>query len=141
MVLMTKLICPIETPNTAGPISFRILHTPGSVRSKRIRGSMLIPARNGSWKPSCSRPPTNTAQARARIGGSKNGASHSANTMNETFSSVGVNAGTEKRLQVFRIAPANEVSEMNRMYGKVMRSSCTVTANLSAFATNPGAVR
>src|SRR5258706_13820774 len=115
MVLMRQLIWPMETPNTAGPISFRILHTPGSFRLKRKRGSMPILARNGSWNPSCNRPPANTAQANARTGGSKYGASHNANAMNETFRSAGVKAGTENRLQVFRIPPANDVSEMKRM--------------------------
>src|SRR5260370_31901134 len=100
----------METPKTAGPISFRILHTPGSFRSKRNRGSMPILARNGSWNPSCSRPPANTAHAKARIGGSKYGANHSANTMNETFTNVGGNAGTEKRRQVFRLPSPNDVS-------------------------------
>ena len=35
--------------------------------------------------------------------------------MNETFSRVGVKAGTENRLQVLRIAPASDDSEMKKM--------------------------
>jgi len=60
--------------------------------------------------------------------------------MNATFRSVGVNAGTANRLQVLRIPAASATSEMNRMYGKVTRSSATVRSNFSAFAAKPGAL-
>ena len=53
---------------------------------------------------------------------------------------VGAKAGTEKRFQVFRIAPTNEASEINRIYGKVIRSSWVVSVNLSAVSAKPGAV-
>ena len=60
--------------------------------------------------------------------------------MNDTFSSAGVKAGIENRLQVLRIAPTSEVSEMKKMYGKVTRSRSTVVWNFSGRDTNPGAV-
>ena len=60
--------------------------------------------------------------------------------MNATLRSVGVNAGTANRLQVFRIPAASETSEMKRMYGKVIRSIVTVSANLSGSAAKPGAL-
>ena len=60
--------------------------------------------------------------------------------MNATLRSVGVNAGTANRLQVLRIPAASETSEMNRMYGKVIRSIVTVRPNFSGLAANPGAV-
>ncbi len=37
--------------------------------------------------------------------------------------------------------PASDASEMNRMYGNVMRSSCTVRSNLLGTAAKPGALR
>ena len=57
-----------------------------------------------------------------------------------TLSKVGAKAGTEKRFQVFRIAPANEASEIKKIYGKVTRSKSVVRANLPASSVNPGAV-
>ena len=53
---------------------------------------------------------------------------------------TGVNAGTENRLYVLRMPPANAVSEMKRMYGKVIRSICTAMPYFSGLAENPGAV-
>ena len=75
MVLISRLICPIDTPNTAGPICLMTRHTPSSLRSSLKRGSMPICFRNGTWNASCRTPPQNTAQASAMIGGSKYGAS------------------------------------------------------------------
>ena len=60
--------------------------------------------------------------------------------MNATLSSAGVNAGTANRLHVLRIPAASETSEMKRMYGKVIRSIVTVSANLSESAAKPGAL-
>ena len=85
-------------------------------------------------------PPMNTAQASAMAGGLTRGASQSAQAMNARFSKTGVNAGTEKRLQVLRTAPANAVKPMKKMYGNVMRNMSTVMANLLVSAANPGAL-
>ena len=106
MVLISSEIWPIDTPNTAGAISFSTRATPGWRKSSRQRGSMPILARNGSWKASCSAPPASTAQASAITGGSKYGAANAAATMNETLSSTGVNAGTANLLQLLRIPEA-----------------------------------
>ncbi|MNC99480.1 hypothetical protein D3C83_177880 [compost metagenome] len=51
-----------------------------------------------------------------------------------------MSAGIVKRLQVFRMPAASDTSEMKTMYGKVMRSSWTVSANFPGSAANPGAV-
>ena len=62
--------------------------------------------------------------------------------MNDTLSSTGVNAGTAKRLQVLSTPAASATREMKKMYGKVMRSICTVRPNFSGSAWNqPGANR
>jgi hypothetical protein len=61
--------------------------------------------------------------------------------MKQTLSSAGVIAGTAKRFQVLRMPAESATSEMKRMYGKVMRSSSTVSANFSGSAAKPGAVR
>ena len=58
-------------------------------------------------------------------------------TMNATLSSAGVIAGTPKRFHVFRIPADSDTSEMNAMYGKVMRSRETVSANGSGRARSP----
>ena len=60
--------------------------------------------------------------------------------MKDRLSRTGVNAGTEKRLQVLSTAPANAVRPMKKIYGKVIRNMSTVTANLSGSAANPGAL-
>ena len=130
-----------DTPNAAGTISSSTRRSPGCERSKRQRGSKPSLARNGTWQASCSAPPTNTAQASTSTGGSKRSAKNSAPTMNATLSSAGVIAGTEKRFQVFRMPAESDTSEMKTMYGKVMRSSCTVMANFSGSLAKPGAVR
>ncbi len=85
-------------------------------------------------------PPANTAQASTITGGSKYFAKPSAATMNATLSSVGVNAGIAKRLQVLRMPPASDTSEMNRMYGNVTRSIAVVSWNFSPSAAKPGAL-
>ena len=69
MVLIRSEIWLIDTPNTAGPISLRILLTPGWRGLKRQRGRMPSLARAGSCKASCSTPPPNTAQASTSAGG------------------------------------------------------------------------
>ena len=60
--------------------------------------------------------------------------------MNDRLSSTGVKAGIAKRLQVLSTPPASATSDMKKMYGKVMRVSCTVSSNLPASAEKPGAV-
>ena len=69
----------------------------------------------GSWKTNCSRPPTSTAQPNAITGGSKYGTRNRAKPIMLTFSSVGTKAGTEKRFQVLRTAPASEAREISRI--------------------------
>ena len=59
--------------------------------------------------------------------------------MNDTLSSAGVTAGTEKRFQVLRMPAEKATSEIKTMYGNVMRSSVTVRSNLPESAANPGA--
>ncbi|MCY1176645.1 hypothetical protein D9M73_169260 [compost metagenome] len=49
------------------------------------------------------------------IGGLKYGVSNTAKAIIATFSKVGVKAGTEKRFQVLRIAPAREDSEIRNI--------------------------
>ena len=48
-------------------------------------------------------------------------------------------AGTEKRFQVLSTPAENATSEMNAIYGKVMRSIATVSSNLPGSALKPGA--
>ncbi|MOA42990.1 hypothetical protein D3C78_1650980 [compost metagenome] len=48
-------------------------------------------------------------------GGSKYGVRNSAKMIMLTLSRVGTNAGTEKRFQVLRIAPANDDREISNM--------------------------
>ena len=112
MVLISSDIWLTETPNTAGAISLSTRATPGCLKFSRQRGSMPMRARNGSWSASCSSPPANTAQASASTGGSNRSAKNAAATMNDTFSSTGVMAGTAKRLQVLRMPAAIATSEM-----------------------------
>ena len=140
MVLISREICATDTPNSAGAMSLSTRETPGCFRFSRQRGSMPMRARNGSWNASCSAPPTNTAQASASTGGSKRSAKNAAAMMKETLSSTGVKAGTAKRLQVFSTPAARATREINRMYGKVMRSICTVRSNFIGSAWyQPGA--
>ena len=141
MVLSSKLICATDTPNSAGAICRRMRLTPACLKSSRKRGVWPIRFSAGHCNASCRTPPISTAQASAMTGGSTWGASHSAHAMNDRLSNTGVNAGTEKRLQVFSTAPAKAVSAMNRMYGKVSLSIATVTANLEASSEKPGALR
>ena len=47
MVLMIRLICAMDTPNTAGPICLMTRRIPASLRLKRIFGSMPIFFRKG----------------------------------------------------------------------------------------------
>ena len=47
MVLMIRLICAMDTPNTAGPICLMTRHMPSSFRLKRMLGNMPIFFRNG----------------------------------------------------------------------------------------------
>jgi len=136
MVLMSSDTWLTETPNAAGSMSFSTRAAPGWRGFSRQRGSMPMRARNGSCSASCKAPPTNTAQASASTGGSKRSAKNAAATMNETLSSTGVNAGTANRLQVLSTPAASATSEMNRMYGKVMRSNCTMSSNCSGFWWN-----
>jgi hypothetical protein len=49
------------------------------------------------------------------IGGSKYGVRNSAKPIWLTLSKVGVNAGTEKRFQVLRMAPTNDDSEISNI--------------------------
>ncbi|MNO98647.1 hypothetical protein D3C76_903950 [compost metagenome] len=69
----------------------------------------------GSWYSNCARPPASTPHAKAMIGGSKYGVSSTAKAIIATFSRVGVKAGTEKRFQVLRIAPASDDSEISNI--------------------------
>ena len=48
-------------------------------------------------------------------GGSKYGVRNSENTIMLTLSKVGTKAGTEKRFQVLRIAPASDDSEISNI--------------------------
>ena len=57
----------------------------------------------------------NTAHARANIGGSSSGASHSAQPMKDRFKSAGVNAGTENLPKVLSTPPARETKEINKI--------------------------
>ena len=97
--------------------------------------------RYGTCSASCSTPPANTAQASATTGGSKYLAKKSAATMNDTLSSAGVIAGTEKWFHVLSTPAEKATSEMNAMYGNVMRSMRTVRSNFAGSAVNPGAER
>ncbi len=115
MVLISRLTWPTETPSAAGAIRTRTRRTPGSENDSFGRGSMPILASAGSCSASCSTPPANTAHASTITGGSKYGAKNSAAKIKERLSSAGVSAGIAKRLQVLRIPPASETSEMNRM--------------------------
>ncbi|MNN38000.1 hypothetical protein D3C81_1519740 [compost metagenome] len=76
---------------------------------------MPIFFRCGSWYNSCARPPANTPQARAMIGGSKYGVRNRVKPIIATLSRVGTKAGTEKRFQVLRMAPASEDSEISNI--------------------------
>jgi len=64
---------------------------------------------------SCSTPPSSTPQARARTGGSNQGAATVAARIRDTFSSTGVKAGTEKRLQVLSTPAARATRDMKAM--------------------------
>jgi len=139
MVLISSDTWPTETPNTAGAISLSTRATPGCLRFRRQRGSMPMRARKGSWSASCASPPANTAQASTSTGGSNRSAKKAAATMNDTFSSTGVTAGTAKRLNVLSTPAAKATSEMNTMYGNVTRSIDTVSANFPGSPANPGA--
>ena len=90
-------------------------HTPVSLRFRRGSTSMPIFFRWGSWYSNCARPPASTAQPSAMTGGSKYGVRNSAKIIMLTFSKVGTKAGTEKRFQVLRIAPASEDREISNI--------------------------
>ena len=115
MVLISRLICATETPSTAGAMSLSTRCTPSSRQTGSKRGTMPILASAGSWIASCSTPPRTTAQARARTGGSNQGAANSAMPMKDRFSSTGVNAGRANRLHVLRTPAASATSDMNSM--------------------------
>ena len=115
MVLISSEIWLTETPRIAGAISFRMRRTPGSSRESSNRGTMPIRLSAGNCRPSCSRPPMNTAQPSASTGGSNQGAANSAMPMKQRFSSTGVKAGIAKRLQVLSTPAASATSDMNRM--------------------------
>ena len=53
---------------------------------------------------------------------------------------VGVNEGIENKPQVLRTPPINDAIEIKRMYGNVILSKLTVSANLSGSFVKPGAV-
>ena len=100
---------------TEGSICFITRFTAAS--PKRRRGSLKKPSlyNQGSWNARCSTPPASTAQPNAITGGWKYGTRNTANTMNDTFSKTGVNAGTEKRLYVLRMLPTKDESEISRI--------------------------
>src|SRR5476651_1159040 len=73
-------------------------------------------------------------------GGLKYGVRNSAKKIMLTLSSVGTKAGTEKRFQVLRIAPASEDSEISNISGNVTRRRLDVSSNFSGVSVKPGAV-
>ena len=95
MVLITKDTCDTDTPKMAGAMFSNTRLTAASL--KLIFGICKKPkrAKAGNWNANCNIPPTNTAHAKAKAGGSKYGVKNSANTMKEMFKNVGVNAGIE----------------------------------------------
>lgn len=115
MVLMISEIWLTDTPRIAGSICLSTRHTPASLRFRRGSTSMPIFFSAGSWYSNCARPPASTPHARAMIGGLKYGVSSAAKAIMATFNRVGVKAGTEKRFQVLRIAPAREDSEISNI--------------------------
>ena len=95
MVLITKDTCDTDTPKIAGAMFSNTRLTAASLKSNLGIFKKPSFANAGNWKPNCKIPPTNTAHAKAKAGGSKYGVKNSANTMNDTFKKVGVNAGIE----------------------------------------------
>ncbi len=59
--------------------------------------------------------------------------------MNATFSSTGANAGSEKRLYVLSTPDASVVSEMNTMYGNMIRVIATASGNAWPSVRSPDA--
>src|SRR5258705_10987666 len=104
-----------------------------------MRGIMSIFVRPGNWTRNCSTPPAITAHASAKTGTFMYGATNTAATMNATFSSTGANAGSEKFLYVFSTPDASDVSEMNRMYGNMIRVIDTASGNAWPSVRRPDA--
>ncbi len=102
LVLMISESCATETAKVAGTIFASTRLTPGwaSARSgsSPMRGIMSMRLSPGHCTANCSSPPTITAQASAKTGIVRCGATNAAATMNATFSSTGANAGSEKFL-------------------------------------------
>ncbi len=100
LVLMMMLNCATDTEKMAGsirPITRRTSLSLNAARGEPMRSRRPIRRSAAHCSPSCSAPPISTAKASDMIGCDSRGASHSAQPMNETFSSTGVKAGTAKR--------------------------------------------
>ena len=79
---------------------------------KCTRGQAV--AKTANWKTDAAIAQS-TAQASASTGGLKCGAANSAKPIMLTLRNVGAKAGTEKRFQVFRMAPTSDASEISRI--------------------------
>ncbi len=93
-VSSSSATCDTDEPKIAGSIRRPILRTPSWPQFQRGRRSRPSLSMNGSWKPSCTSPETNTPIASAMPGWAKCGATNAANTIMTTFISVEVVAGT-----------------------------------------------
>ena len=114
------------TPSSAGSISLATLRVVGSAQAARmatqrtpIRGSRPRRSSAGTCRASCSRPPTITPTAWAKMGSmpwrANQGAPQVMDRISDTFSSTGEAAGTANFFQVLRMPPASATSDMKPM--------------------------
>ncbi len=142
-MLISSDNCATDTPSTAGAIWRSTRRSPGcchDARSRRgprpKRGSTPMRRSAGHCTSSCSTPPTITPTASAWIGSrpqpAKAGASSQAAAIIARFSSTGVAAGTAKCRQVLRMPAASATSDMQAMYGNMMRVMTTASSKRSS---------